>query len=142
MNVVELRRRNRLRIFVTIVLATISYWLAVMVAAVAVGVLIFLRILVEGADFVTDGDTWAAIGIFFLATIVISAVIGSLYALVRLPLLRFQLERRVLAETGATVEHDGEYQRVHNLLEALAMRPTSHRRVSPSSGIPHRTRSR
>jgi len=120
-NVVELRRRNRLRIFVTIVLATISYWLAVMVAAVAVGVLIFLRILVEGADFVTDGDTWAAIGIFFLATIVISAVIGSLYALVRLPLLRFRLERRVLAETGATVEHDGEYQRVHNLLEALAI---------------------
>jgi Zn-dependent protease with chaperone function len=119
-----LRRRNRLRILTTLVIATFLYWLSTMLAAVAVGIVLFVRVLAEGgSDIGIDGDTWIAIGIFFLATIVISAVIGSLYALVRLPLLRSKLERRVLAETGATVEGEagGEHQRVRNILEALAI---------------------
>jgi Zn-dependent protease with chaperone function len=122
-----LRRRNRLRIVATLLIATVLYWLSAMAAAIAVGVVIFVRVLAEGGtDIGTDGDTWFAIGIFFLATIVISAVIGSLYALVRLPLLRSKLERRVLAETGATVESGpiteaSEHERVRNILEALAI---------------------
>ena len=122
MTLAVLRRRNRLRILVTLVMATVLYWLATMAAAVAVGILIFVRILAEGgSDVPLDGDTWVGIGIFFLGTIVISAVIGSLYALVRLPFLRAQLERRVLAETGATVDTGDEHLRVRNLLEALAI---------------------
>jgi Zn-dependent protease with chaperone function len=117
-----LRRRNRLRIVATLIIATVLYWLSTMVAAIAVGIVIFVRVLAEGgSDIPTDGDTWIAIGIFFVATIVISAVIGSLYALVRLPLLRSKLERRVLAETGANVQTDGEHERVRNILEALAI---------------------
>ena len=122
MTLAVLRRRNRLRILVTLVMATVLYWLSLMAAAVAVGVLLFLRILAEGgSDIGVDGDTWLAIGVFFLGTIVISAVIGSLYALVRLPFLRSQLERRVLSETGATVDTSDKHVRVRNLLEALAI---------------------
>ena len=121
MTLAVLRRRNRLRILTTLVIATVLYWLSAMAAAVAVGIVIFIRVLAEGADIPTDGDTWIAIGIFFLATVVISAVVGSLYALFRLPMLRSKLERRVLAETGAVVETNGEHQRVRNILEALAI---------------------
>jgi Zn-dependent protease with chaperone function len=127
MTLAVLRRRNRLRILTTLVIATVLYWLSAMAAAIAVGIVIFVRVLAEGgSDIGTDGDTWIAIGIFFLATIAFSAVVGSLYALVRLPLLRSKLERRVLAETGATVEADptteaSEHQRVRNILEALAI---------------------
>ena len=127
MTLAVLRRRNRMRIVATLVMATLLYWLSTMAAAVAVGAVLFIRVLLEGgSDVPTDGDTWAAIGIFFLGTIVISAVLGSLYALVRLPLLRLKLERRVLAETGATVEtgpivEASEHRRVRNLLEALAI---------------------
>ena len=47
MTLAVLRRRNRLRIVTTLLVATVLYWLAVM-RAVVVGVVIFVRIFAEG----------------------------------------------------------------------------------------------
>jgi Zn-dependent protease with chaperone function len=56
----------------------------------------------------------------------VAFVIGFYTALVRNPFARRNLERRVLAETGATVDtgpivEASEHQRVRNILEALAI---------------------
>ena len=117
-----LRRRNRLRIVATLFLATVFYWLAVCAAAIAVGLLLFLRVVVEGSLPDDLGDLkW--LGIFALVVIVLAVIIGSIYAAITLPRRRGQLERRVLAETGARVVDDASeaHRRVRNLLEALAI---------------------
>jgi heat shock protein HtpX len=117
-----LRRRNRLRIFVTLVLATFLYWLAVCAAAIAAALLLVVRVVLEGGPPIPDsGDDFKIIGIVLLAVIAVGAVIGSIVAAVQLPLQRSRLERRVLAETGATVVTGTEHTRVRNLLEALAI---------------------
>ena len=116
-----LRRRNRLRIVATLVLATVLYWLAVMLAAVVVGVILFVRVVAEGGDVPTDHDGLALLGLILLGVIALSALIGTLISLVRLPVLRLQLERRVLAETGARVDTGDDHERVRNILEALAI---------------------
>jgi hypothetical protein len=117
-----LRRRNRLRILATLVLATLFYWLAVCAAAITVGLFLFLRVVVEG-DLPDDLDDLKWLGIFALVVIVLAVILGSLYAAFTLPRRRAQLERRVLAETGATVVDDTneEHRRVRNLLEGLAI---------------------
>jgi heat shock protein HtpX len=117
-----LRRRNRLRIVATLVLATLFYWLAVCAAAITVGLLLFLRVVVEG-DLPDDLDDLKWLGIFALVVIVLAVILGSIYAAFTLPRRRAQLERRVLAETGARVVDDTneEHRRVRNLLEGLAI---------------------
>jgi Zn-dependent protease with chaperone function len=116
-----LRRRNRLRIVATLMIATVLYWLAVMLAAVVVGVVVFVRIFAEGGEVPTDRDGLVAVGLILLGVIVLSAVIGTVISLVRLPLLRSRLEQRVLAETGAHVDTGDEHLRIRNILEALAI---------------------
>jgi heat shock protein HtpX len=51
----------------------------------------------------------------------IAFVIGFFTALVRIPTRRRDLERRVLAETGATVIADDSHTEIRNLLEGLAI---------------------
>jgi len=116
-----LRRRNRLRILATLILATVLYWLAVMIAAIVVGVILFVRIFAEGGDVPTDRDGLAVIGVILLGVVILSALIGTLISLVRLPRLRSRLEQRVLDETGARVDTGDEHERVRNILEALAI---------------------
>ncbi len=53
--------------------------------------------------------------------VVVSAVVGLVLAVFRIPLQRRRLERRVLAETGARLAAPDEHVRVRNLLEALAI---------------------
>src|SRR5262249_33483311 len=57
-----LRRRNRLRILATLMLSTVLYWLAVMIAAIVVGVILFVRVIGEGGDMPTDRDGLVGIG--------------------------------------------------------------------------------
>jgi len=121
MTLAVLRRRNRLRIFATLLIATVLYWLAVMIAAVVVGVILFVRIFAEGGDVPTDRDGLVVVGLILLGVVVLSAVIGTFISLVRLPRLRSRLEQRVLAETGAVVDTSDEHERVRNILEALAI---------------------
>jgi len=116
-----LRRRNRLRIVATLLLAGVLYWLAVMLAAVVVGVILFVRVVAEGGDLPTDRDGLVVIGVIFLGVIVLSALIGTVISLVRLPVLRSRLEQRVLVETGAQVDTGDDHERVRNILEALAI---------------------
>ncbi|HEV8206655.1 MAG TPA: hypothetical protein VGR04_08185, partial [Acidimicrobiia bacterium] len=91
-------RRNRLRIVALVVLATLNYIVAVVMAAIALGIGIALAIIFQGDAFV-DADTlpFFAIGVGVVAAG--SAVIGILVGLVRIPFLRRRLERRVLTET-------------------------------------------
>jgi heat shock protein HtpX len=113
---------NRLRIAVVIVLATLSYWLAVMLSAVATTLAVIVGGLLNGADFgFIDGDALAVIGVLILCVIALSAVVGSVIALCRLPFQRRHLEERVLIETGATIAAADDHPRVRNLLEGLAI---------------------
>ena len=117
-----LRRRNRLRLFGTLVIATLLYWLAVMTAVVVVVMVFVLRIVLEGVDAFTSLDDLKFLGIGLLIVAILAAIVGSFVAAVRLPLQRRRLERRVLAESGAQVKDDETSERrVRNILEALAI---------------------
>jgi len=114
-------RRNRLRIVALVALATLNYIVAVVMAAIALGIGLAVAILLQGGDAFTDADTlpFFAIGIGVVA--VGSAVIGILVGLVRIPFLRRGLERKVLTETGARIISADEQTEVKNLLEGLAI---------------------
>ena len=113
--------RNRARIALLIVLAVVNYWVATVVAAVAIALTLVFTVLVEGGDLPTDADIWKYLGIGVLIVIGIAVVIGSLVALFRLPFLRFGLEKRALEETGAVVAPPDDHPQVRNLLEGLAI---------------------
>jgi heat shock protein HtpX len=113
--------RNRGRIATLLVLATLNYCLATALAAVAVGLGIVLWAVFEGGVFPDDVDSLEILGIGVAVIVVVSAVVGLLLAIVRIPLQRRRLERRVLAETGAHVAAPDEHPRVRNLLEGLAI---------------------
>jgi heat shock protein HtpX len=116
------RHRNRLRLVATLLIATVLYWLAVCIAAVTIGLVLALRVLLEGGDFPSSGDDLKLLGIGLGGVIVVSAVIGSVVALVRLPRQRRRLEQQVLTETGAQViTGDESHRRVRNILDALAI---------------------
>jgi heat shock protein HtpX len=51
----------------------------------------------------------------------VAFVVGFFVALVKIPFARRNVERRVLAETGATVVTDDSHREVRNLLEGLAI---------------------
>lgn len=114
-------RRNRLRIVALVLLATLNYILAVVMAAIAVGVGIALAIVFYGGDVFSDTDAFVFFAIGVAAVAAVSAVIGILVGLVRIPFLRRRLERRVLTETGARVIGADEQTEVRNLLEGLAI---------------------
>ena len=119
------RRRNRLRLFVTLVVAVFLYWLAVMIAAVVLGLVLALRILFESGEVPDSLDELKFLGIGLAGVAVIAAIIGSLVAAFRLPLQRRRLEKQVLAESGAVVVDDAVTEpgvrRVRNILDALAI---------------------
>jgi heat shock protein HtpX len=114
-------RRNRVRIVALVFLATLNYIVAVIMAAIALGVGLALAIIFQGGDAISDADIlpFFAIGIAVVA--VGSAVIGILVGLLRIPFLRRRLERGVLAETGAHIVQPDEQTVVKNLLEGLAL---------------------
>jgi heat shock protein HtpX len=114
-------RRNRLRIVALVFLATLNYIVAVVMAAIALGVGVALAIIFYGADAISDADAlpFFAIGIAVVA--VGSAVIGTLVGLFRIPFLRRRLERKVLAETGAHIVQPDEQTEIKNLIDGLAI---------------------
>jgi heat shock protein HtpX len=114
-------RRNRLRIVALVVLATLNYIVAVVMAAIALGIGLAVAIIFQGGDAFTDADVlpFFAIGIGVVA--VGSSAIGILVGLVRIPFLRRGLERKVLTETGARIISADEQTEVKNLLEGLAI---------------------
>ena len=70
-----------------------------------------------------DLDDLKWIGIFAVVVIVLAVIVGSLAAAITFRPGAANLERRVLAETGASVADDTneEHRRVRNLLEGLAI---------------------
>lgn len=94
-------RRNRLRIVALVLLAPLNYIVAVVMAAIAVGIGIALAIIFYGGDVFSDTHAFVFFAIGLAAVAVGSAVIGILVGLFRMPFLRRGLERRVLTETGA-----------------------------------------
>ena len=113
--------RNRGRISTLLVLATLDYCIATALAAVAVGLAVVAWAVSEGGIFPDDADSLKLFGIAVAAVVAVSAVVGLLLAVVRIPAQRRRLERRVLAETGARVAAPDEQVRVRNLLEGLAI---------------------
>jgi heat shock protein HtpX len=117
------RRRNRVRLFFTLVTAVFLYWLAVMIAAVVLGLVLALKVLAESGEIPNSLDELKFLGIGLAAVAVIAAIIGSLVAAFRLPLQRRRLEQQVLAESAAKVidDDDTTVRRVRNILDALAI---------------------
>jgi len=113
--------RNRGRIATLLVLATVNYCIAAALAAVAVALGIVAWALAEGGVLPDDTDSLKILGIGIAAIVVVAAVVGLALAVIRIPLLRRRLERRVLAETGAHLADPDEHVRVRNLLEGLAI---------------------
>jgi heat shock protein HtpX len=113
--------RNRGRITALLLLATANYCIAAALAAVAAGLAFVLWAVAEGGVIPDDADSLRLFGIGVAAVVVVSAVVGLLLAVVRIPLQRRRLERRVLTETGARLADAGEQVRVRNLLEGLAI---------------------
>jgi heat shock protein HtpX len=109
-------RRNRLRIFVLVVLATVNYWLAVCAAAVATGLVIVLWLASEGGL-----DDLRVLGFLIAFAVVVGIPVGSVIALVRVPLQRRRLEKKVLTETGAVIAAPADHPEVRNLLDGLAI---------------------
>ncbi len=114
--------RNRFRIPVLILLATVNYWFAIVAAAVATTLTIVVAILAEGGDFIpTDFDAIKYLGYFLAGVVALSIVVGTFVALFRLPFQRRRLERQVLAETQARIATPDDYPQVRNLLDGLAI---------------------
>jgi heat shock protein HtpX len=114
-------RRNRLRIVALVFLATLNYIVAVLMAAIALGIGIGLAILFQAGDAVSGADTFLLFAIGLGPVVVGSTVIGILVGLFRIPFLRRSLERRMLEETGAHIVQPDEQTEVRNLLEGLAI---------------------
>jgi heat shock protein HtpX len=112
---------NRGRITALLVLASLNYVLATALAAVAVALGLALWGMAEGGIFPDDTDGLKILGILLGGIVVLSFAVGLVLAVVRIPLQRRRLERRVLAETGAHVAAPDEHPRVRNLLEGLAI---------------------
>jgi heat shock protein HtpX len=114
-------RRNQARISLLVVLATLNYWLAVCIAAVVAAVgFVILGLL--NFEYIPGSATEAKyLGYGLLIVIAGSIVVGSFLALIRIPRQRRLLERRVIAETGATISTGDDHARVRNLLEGLAI---------------------
>ncbi len=113
--------RNRVRIAVVIVCATISYWLATVAAVIATTLTIVVAIFAEAGEIPDSLDTIKAIGIFLVVVVIVAAVIGSVIALFRLPSQRRRLEGQVLSETQATTARADGHPRIRNLLDGLAI---------------------
>ena len=105
-------------------LATISYWLAVVLGAIATTLTLVVVGLfkIGDASVIPDSmDELKVAGWLLLGIVALAAVVGTFIALFRLPSRRRQLEHRVLTETGARIAEPDDYPRVRNLLAGLAI---------------------
>src|SRR5688500_5837857 len=93
-------RRNRARIAALVVLATLNYIVAVVMAAIALGIGLALAILFEGDAFPSDADSALILAIAIGVVTVGSIVIGIVVGVARIPFLRRRLERQMLKEPG------------------------------------------
>jgi heat shock protein HtpX len=114
-------RRNRARISALLLLATLNYVVAAALAAVAVGLGIVLWAVFEGGIFPDSADTLELFLIGLAWIIGVSAVIGTVLGIVRIPLQRRRLQRAVLRETDARIATPDDHSEVRNLLEGLAI---------------------
>jgi heat shock protein HtpX len=114
-------RRNRARIVAVVLVAACNYVLAVALAAVAVALSLVLLAIFKLELWPDSVDMLELLGYGIGGICVIAFVFGFLTALVRIPSQRRNLERQVLAETGATVVADESHRQIRNLLEGLAI---------------------
>lgn len=112
---------NRARIAVVIVLASISYWLAIVMVSIATTLTILLGLAINSGELPTDLDTWKIVGIVVAVIVVLAAVVGTGIALVTIPTRRRSLEDRMLWESGAELVEPDSYPEVRNLLAGLAI---------------------
>ena len=115
------RARNRARILTLILLATLNYCIAAVIAATVTGVVIVIWILAHADGLPDSLDELKWIGIGAGAIVAVSAVIGGVIAVVRIPTLRRGLEAQVIRDTGATIADPDTLPRVRNLLDGLAI---------------------
>lgn len=114
-------RRNRLRIVAVLLVAACNYVLAVALAAVAITLALVLLAMFEFEILPNSMETLEWFGYGIGAICAVAFVGGVVVALVRIPFARRSLERKVLAETGATVVTDDSHREVRNLLDGLAI---------------------
>jgi heat shock protein HtpX len=114
-------RRNRARIAAVVLIAAVNYVIAVALAAVAVALGLVLLAIFKLEIWPDSVAMLELMGWGIGGICAIAFVIGFFTALVRIPTRRRDLERRVLAETGATVITDDSHKEVRNLLEGLAI---------------------
>lgn len=114
-------RRNRARIVAVVLVAACNYVLAVALAAVAVALSLVLLAIFRFEIWPDSVEMLELMGYGIGGICAVAFVVGFVAALVRIPSARRNLERRVLAETGATVVTDDSHREVRNLLEGLAI---------------------
>jgi heat shock protein HtpX len=114
-------RRNRGRIVAVVLVAACNYVLAVALAAVAVALGLTLLAIFKLQIWPDSVAMLELMGYGIGGICALAFVIGFFTAIVRIPTRRRDLERRVLAETGATVITDDSHTEVRNLLEGLAI---------------------
>jgi heat shock protein HtpX len=114
-------RRNRARIVAVVLIAAVNYVLAVALAAVAVALGLVLLAVFKLEIWPDSVEMLELMGYGIGGICAVAFVIGFFTALVRIPSRRRDLERRVLAETGATVVADDSHHEIRNLLEGLAI---------------------
>ncbi len=115
------RARNRSRITILILLATINYCIAAMIGAAITGFSVVVWILGNGDVFPDSLDVLMYLAIGAAAVIVVAGFIGGVVAVFRLPTLRRGLEQKVLWESGACIVESDVQPRVRNLLDGLAI---------------------
>ena len=114
-------RRNRARIVAVVLIAACNYVLSVAVAAVAVALSLVLLAIFRFEIWPDSVAMLQVMGYGIAGICAVAFVVGFCTALVRIPFARRNLERRVLAETGATVVAGDSHREVRNLLDGLAI---------------------
>ncbi len=95
------RAQNRGRILTLILLATLNYCVAAVIAATLTGVVIVVWVIAKVGDLPSTAEGFKYLGLGSAAVIVGAAVVGGVIAIVRIPSLRVHLEQQVLTESGA-----------------------------------------
>ena len=122
------RAQNRGRILALILLATLNYCVAAVIAATLTGIVIVVWVIAKVGDLPSTAEGFKYLGLGSAAVIVGAAAVGGVIAVVRIPRLRSHLEQQVLSESGA-VTVDGSagtldthsIHQVRNLLDGLAI---------------------
>ena len=124
-------RRNRARIVAVVLIAACNYVLAVALAAVAVALSLVLLAVFKFELWPDSVETLELMGYGIGGICALAFVVGFFTALVRIPFARRNLERRVLAETGATVDRRRlAHRRCATCSKGWRSRPGSRRRAT------------